>query len=123
MAPFWQTFRENLFGLFYIMTEQSSVGSRENNWRIFRYTLLCLLDAGQVLKALFSKDYGWTSQVVGIMEKFDLLSLVNNVVFIALIAEVCRYFLANRLSTDSTPICSSWDFLHHRCHSCYTRTS
>ena len=80
MAPFWPAFRENLFGLFYIMTEQSSIGPRKNGWRVFRYTVLYLLDAGQVLKALFSKDYGWTPQVVAIMNKFDVVSMVNNVV-------------------------------------------
>ena len=53
------------------MTKQSSIGPRENGWRVFRYTVLYLLDAGQVLKALFSKDYGWTPQVV---------AMVNNVV-------------------------------------------
>ncbi len=62
------------------MTEQSSVGSRDSTWAVIRCTVLCLVDAGQVLKALFLKEYGWTPQVVGLMNKFDILSFVTNVV-------------------------------------------
>jgi hypothetical protein len=80
MAQTWQNFRENIFGVFYIMTEQSSTGSRDSTWAVLRCTLLFLVDAGQVLKALFLKEYGWTPQVVGLMNKFDIFSFVTSVV-------------------------------------------
>ncbi len=80
MAQTWQSLRGNIFGVFYVMTEQSSTGARDTTLAVIRSTILCLVDAGQVLKALFLKEYGWTPQVVALMNKFDILSFVTNVV-------------------------------------------
>ncbi len=44
LESFWQT----LFGVFYIMTEQSNHYSKVNTWSMFRCSILFLLDTGQV---------------------------------------------------------------------------
>jgi hypothetical protein len=80
MAQTWQSLRGNIFGVFYVMTEQSSTGSRDSTWAVIRCTVTFLVDTGQVLKALFLKEYGWTPQVVQLMNKFDILSFITNVV-------------------------------------------
>jgi hypothetical protein len=44
LESFWQT----LFGMFYIMTEQSNHFSKANTWSMLRCSVLFLLDTGQV---------------------------------------------------------------------------
>jgi hypothetical protein len=78
MAPSWHAFRENVFGVFYIMTEQNN--TRDSSWGILRCSCLYLLDAGQVLKALFLKEYGWNSGITGLMDNFDFVSFMTNLV-------------------------------------------
>ncbi len=79
MATSWQDFRDNVFGLFYVMTE-SSHSSRASDWAVMWCGFLYLLDAGQVMKALFIKEFGWTPGVVGLMNNFDFMSFVTNLV-------------------------------------------
>jgi hypothetical protein len=44
LESFWQA----LFGVFYIMTEQSNHYSKVNTWSMLRCSVLFLLDTGQV---------------------------------------------------------------------------
>ena len=45
LDTFWQA----VFGVFYIMTEQSNHYSKVNSWSMLRCGVLFLLDAGQVV--------------------------------------------------------------------------
>ena len=61
------------------MTESSHT-SRASSWKVIWCGFLYLLDAGQVMKALFIKEFGWTPGVVGLMNNFDFMSFVTNLV-------------------------------------------
>jgi hypothetical protein len=74
MAPSWHDFRDNAFGLFYVMTESSHT-SWASSWNVTCCGFLYLLDAGQVMKA-FIKEYGRTPGVVGLMNNFDIMSFI-----------------------------------------------
>ena len=87
MPPSLQNFRENVFGVFYVMTESSHSG-RSSDWGVVWCGILYLLDAGQVLRALFVKDYGWTGGVAGLMSNLDFVSFITNLVD-------CTYSLAS----------------------------
>jgi hypothetical protein len=49
----WDAVWQAVFGVFYIMTEQSNHYSKVNSWSMFRCGVLYLLDAGQVAHCPF----------------------------------------------------------------------
>ena len=66
--------------MFYVMTEQNEQLNRPSNWRLFRRTLLYLLDLGQVLRALIQPQFGWASGIVGSMNNVDFIEFIVAVV-------------------------------------------
>ena len=78
LESFWTT----IFGVFYIMTEQSNAYTKVSSWNILSRGIIFLLDAGQVenskkflrgpcikrniiqvLRALVVSEFGWSSEV------------------------------------------------------------
>ena len=80
MAPLWQELREGTFAVFYVMTEQSAQNVKGSIWELLRYSIIYFLDVGQVLRALYRNEFGWSSSVQSVMENFDFLSFVSNLV-------------------------------------------
>jgi hypothetical protein len=80
MSGRWETFRESIFSVFYVMTEQNEQLNGPNNWRLFRRTVLYLLDMGQVIRALIQPEFGWASGVVGSMNNLDFVAFLVEVV-------------------------------------------
>ena len=76
----WESFRESIFSVFYIMTEQNEQLTGPKAWRLFRRTLIYLLDLGQVLRAIIRPEFGWASGIVGSMNNLDFVEFLVNVV-------------------------------------------
>jgi hypothetical protein len=76
----WESIRESVFGVFYILTEQNEHLQGVSTVRIVRRTMLYLLDMGQVLRAIFLPEFGWESGVVGSMNKLDVVNFVVELV-------------------------------------------
>ena len=86
----WEGLKENLFGLFYVLTEQKNQKGGGRGWSALRCGLIYLVDAGQLLKALVLAEYGWSAEVIAFVEKFDVIKLILGLV---------RLYLARRLPT------------------------
>ena len=80
MATSLDGFRESLFGVFYIMTEQNNQHSKSITLGALRRCILYLIDAGQVVKAIFLPEFGWDPGVEKIAKKFDFFALIFDVV-------------------------------------------
>lgn len=76
----WEGLKENLFGLFYVMTEQKNQRVGGHNWSVLRCGIIYLVDAGQFLKALVLTEYGWSSEVINFAQKFDVIALILDLV-------------------------------------------
>jgi hypothetical protein len=87
----WEGLKENLFGLFYVMTEQKNQRVGGNYWRVLRCGSIYLVDAGQVLKALVLPEYGWSSEVINFAQKFDVIALVLELVVRLNYGNMLRY--------------------------------
>ncbi len=80
MSGRWESIRESVFGVFYIMTEQNEHLQNVSTFRLVRRTMLYLLDMGQVLRAIFLPEFGWETGVVGSMNKLDVVNFVVDLV-------------------------------------------
>ncbi len=76
----WEGLKENLFGLFYVLTEQKNQKGGGRGWSALRCGLIYLVDAGQLLKALVLAEYGWSAEVIAFVEKFDVIKLILGLV-------------------------------------------
>jgi hypothetical protein len=72
----WEGLKENIFGLFYVLTEQKNQRGGGRGWSALRCSLIFLVDAGQLLKALVLAEYGWSAEVTAFVEKFDVIKLI-----------------------------------------------
>ncbi len=75
--------RERLFGVFYIMTEQSNKEAKRSNFSIFLSTCSYLIDDRQVLRALFLPEFGWSPAIVDQAGYFDIINLSIKLVSIS----------------------------------------
>ena len=80
----WESIRESIFSLFYIMTEQNEQMQGTSSFRVLRRILMYFLDLGQVLRAIFRPEFGWGSKVVGSINNLDFVGFVVNMVNISL---------------------------------------
>ena len=80
MVSSFEVFRESLFGVFYIMTEQNNQHSKRVNFGVLRRCLLYLVDAGQVIRAIVLPEFGWDTGVRSFVGKFDFLNLIFDMV-------------------------------------------
>jgi hypothetical protein len=69
----WDAFRENLFGVFYIMTEHDSRYAKKNYLGTLRCIILYLIDAGQVFRVLVLPEFGWDSSIVQAIQKMNII--------------------------------------------------
>lgn len=80
MASGWSGFRDSLFAVFYIMTEQSNKHSRGSKFGTGLCAVIYLIDAGQVLRALILAEFGWDASVVSLIGKVDIINVLFKVV-------------------------------------------
>ncbi len=80
MVSSFETFRESLFAVFYIMTEQNNQHSKRITIGVIRRCFLYLIDAGQVIRALVLPEFGWDPGVRSFIGKFDFFNLIFDVV-------------------------------------------
>ncbi len=80
MVSSFEAFRESLFAVFYIMTEQNNQHSKRVTIGVFRRCLLYLIDAGQVIRAVILPEFGWHPDVTNWVGKLDFLNLIFDVV-------------------------------------------
>jgi hypothetical protein len=80
MVSSFDAFRESLFAVFYIMTEQNNQQSKRVAIGLLRRCILYLIDAGQVIRAVILPEFGWCSDITNWVGKFDVLNLIFNVV-------------------------------------------
>ncbi len=80
MVSSFEAFRESLFEVFYIMTEQNNQQSKRVTISVFRRCVLYLIDAGQVIRAVILPEFGWDPAITDWVGKFDFLNLIFNVV-------------------------------------------
>lgn len=91
----FQTLREQAFGFFYVLTERSVQPGNESRLRTTFWSLLYLVDAGQVISAMAQPSYGWHPEVLLYLDKLD--------VFKTIFTSVCaRHFLAASLVRSSS---------------------
>ncbi len=69
----WDAFRDSLFGVFYVMTEQNNKYSKRNYLGTLRCIILYLIDAGQVLRVLILPEFGWDMELVKSMQKMNII--------------------------------------------------
>ena len=69
------------------MTEQNNQQSKRITFGVLRRSVLYLLDAGQVMRAVVLPEFGWDPGVGAFVEKFDFFSLVFDM--------VCDWFRSN----------------------------
>ncbi len=75
-----EAFRESLFAVFYIMTEQNNQQSKRVTIGVVRRCLLYVIDAGQVIRAVLLPEFGWGPDITSWVGKFDFLNLIFDVV-------------------------------------------
>jgi hypothetical protein len=75
-----EAFRDGLFGIFYIMTEQNGQQAKHTSFGSLRRFVLFLIDAGQVWNAVVIPEFGWKSGVLNFIRKLDLFALVFDLV-------------------------------------------
>jgi hypothetical protein len=80
MASYFEVFRESLFGVFYIMTEQNNNHSRRVTFSQIRRFVLYIVDAGQVIRAVVLPEFGWDAGAGSFIEKFDFFNSLFDVV-------------------------------------------
>jgi hypothetical protein len=80
MVSSLDAFRESLFAVFYIMTEQNNQQSKRVAIGLLRRCVLYLIDAGQVIRAVILPEFGWGPDITNWVGKFDFLNLIFNVV-------------------------------------------
>jgi hypothetical protein len=80
MVSSFEAFRESLFAVFYIMTEQNNQQSKRVTFGVFRRCILYLIDAGQVIRAVILLEFGWDPAITNLVGKFDFLNLIFDVV-------------------------------------------
>ncbi len=82
--------REQAFAFFYVLTERSVQPGNESRFRTAFWSLLYLVDAGQVISAMAQSTYGWHPEVLLYLDKLD--------VFKAIFTSVCaQHFQAASL--------------------------
>jgi hypothetical protein len=69
-------FRESLFAVFYVMTEQNSQYSKQKRFEFIRRFILYLIDAGQIMRAIVIPEFGWDSSIRTVVGKFDLFNFI-----------------------------------------------
>ena len=80
MSLTFESIRDRLFGIFYIMTEQNNnIEDRPSSTSTAFCTLIYLIDAGQVLRAIVLPEFGWSHESMALMEKIDLVYFIYSV--------------------------------------------
>ena len=87
--------RESVFAVFYIMTEQNNQQSKRVTIGVLRRSLLYLIDAGQVIRAVILHEFGWHADITNFVGRFDFLNLVFDVVGLLVRAYISH---SNRLT-------------------------
>jgi hypothetical protein len=72
--------KELIFSFFYVVTERAGQTGNESNFGIMFWGLLFLLDAGQVLGALWLPVYSWSPDILMYAEKVDIFKAVFSMV-------------------------------------------
>ena len=80
MVGSFETFRDGMFGIFFLMTEQNSQQSKHLNFGTLRRSIILIVDAGQVLNALVLPEFGWDPSIRNFMQKFDFFNLIFDLV-------------------------------------------
>ena len=80
MVSSFEAFRESLFAVFYIMTEQNNLHAKRVTVGVIRRCVLYLIDAGQVIRAVILPEFGWDPNIISWVGKFDFLNLIFDVV-------------------------------------------
>ena len=109
MPSSWDDLKESLFCVFYLVTEQKMRHSKGVSFTLgaFRYGILYLVDAGQVISALVLPEFGWDSSVVTFLQRMDVIQLLFQVVRLVAAISLLDFNLAPgefRTSTQSRPI-------------------
>ena len=133
-------FREGMFAVFYIMTEQNR-NTRPTGWGTFRCFFLYIIDAGQatpnlfvgtaaagvshgltrtragqMFRALLVTELNWSPSIVSLANKFDFFACVMDVV-----SNILYWFqgefeaLTAWCTADSAPLHFQWCLLPHCC--------
>ena len=114
MLAKWNAFRENLFGVFYIMTEHNIKYSKRNLIGTIRCVVLYLIDAGQVLRVLIIPEFGWDMSLVSSMQKMNIIEFAVQTVDCFPISHHYGTFLTQCIScADINQRCSSKHLLCH----------
>mmetsp|Transcript_60944 Transcript_60944/g.163478 ORF Transcript_60944/g.163478 Transcript_60944/m.163478 type:complete len:1605 (+) Transcript_60944:68-4882(+) len=71
-----ENLRNSVFGLFYVMTERRHGESKGSKRKLLFTSILLLLDAGQVFKALVIPQFGWSLQSTSFSNKFDFVGAI-----------------------------------------------
>ena len=80
MVTSFEAFRDGMFGIFYIMTEQNSQQAKHISFGTLRRFVLYLIDAGQVFNAIVLPEFGWKPSVLSFIRKFDFFALIFDLV-------------------------------------------
>ena len=91
----FEAFRDSVFAVLYIMTEQSNQDSQRRRFESFRRCLLYLIDAGQICRAIMLPEFGWNSSIRTLIGKFDFFTLIFDSVIRkhSIICEMRDWFL------------------------------
>jgi len=81
-SAWWSNFKDSLFAIFYIMTEQNDKHTTGSILSTISCTLIYLIDAGQVIRAVITSDFGWDGLVVGLIGKVDMVNVFFKVVIV-----------------------------------------
>jgi hypothetical protein len=68
--------REQIFSFFYVLTERSDQSGNESIFTTMCWSLLYLVDAGQVVSAMTLQEYGWHPDVLVYLDKLDTFKTI-----------------------------------------------
>ena len=87
-----QKLREQAFGFFYVLTERSVQPGNENRFRTIFWSLLFLVDAGQVISTMAQPAYGWHPEVLLYLDKLDLFKTIFTSVLVQHFEPACWWW-------------------------------
>jgi hypothetical protein len=68
--------REQAFGFFYVLTERSVQTGNESRFGTIFWSLLYVVDAGQVISSMAQPAHGWHPEVLLYLDKLDLFKTI-----------------------------------------------
>ncbi len=71
-----QNLREQVFSFIYVLTERSDQPGIERRFPTIIWSLLYLIDAGQVISAMFLSAHGWHPDVLLFIDKLDVFKTI-----------------------------------------------